>query len=48
MFHVKQFYFLWGISSPKPPDRRTRRGEFLVYATTARALFSKTDERDGL
>ena len=37
--------FLWGISSPKPPDHRTRWSEFLAYATTARASFSKTDDR---
>ena len=35
-----------GISPPKPPDRRTRWGGFLVLAVTDRALFSTTDERE--
>ena len=38
-------YFYGGASPPKPPERGTPRREFLVLATTFRALFSATDDR---
>ena len=34
-----RFFKIWGISSPKPPERGTPRRDFLVYAIMPRAPF---------